>query len=271
MTVHPTPQQLAAFAGVALGTDVACTVDEHVADCAECQEVLAALLPAPSVDRMWDGLEDRLCYTRTSLAERALAGMGVPARWARCLTASPLPKRAWILGMSAAVVLLFLIAGLEASQPLIFMVVGPLLPMIAATVAGGGRRDPAGELLAAAPVSRFAVVAIRALPPVAGSVVLIALVATLHPAVAWTSLAWMSPALALPGIALALETIVGTRSALALTAGIWTATGIVTAGPSPASPSGVFGVPGQFVVAAVGVVAVWVLHRRLIANLEVTA
>lgn len=271
MTTHPTPAQLEAFARGLLGADAAGTVDEHVTDCAGCQQALAAELPAPSLDRMWDGLADRLCYTRTSVVERTLDRMGVPARWGRCLTASPLPKRAWLRGMSAAVVLLLLlVAALQDSHPLAFMVVAPLLPMVAATASGGVRRDPARELLVAAPVSRFQVVAIRALPPVAGSVVLIALVAALHPALAWTSLAWMSPALALPGIALALETMVGTGAALTLTAGIWTVTGIVTAGPSPASPSGVFGMPGQLVVAAAGVVAVWALHRRLTAGSEVT-
>jgi hypothetical protein len=266
-TVLP-PDLVAAYAAGALAGAEAWSVEAHVPGCRDCRTELASRADAARLQRNRDVVMARLGLPEPGPAGRALRRCGVPEHITALLAATPSLRRSWLAG-----VLLVLAIAAGASQlfavghyglapqpalavrggwaPLVpYLVVAPLLPLVAVAAAFSPVVDPASRLASAAPVSMVWLLCVRSAAVIAATLVPVALAALALPGPAWLAAALLLPALAVCAAALGLATAIGPVAAT-IVAGVGWATLVIGITVIAGQPAAVFGPAGQLAAAAV--------------------
>ncbi|GAA3516853.1 hypothetical protein [Nocardioides daeguensis] len=184
------------------------SAETHLLACAECRALLATLTDAASTDAAWLRLADDVDRTsRRSWLQLA----GAPGLLRTAVATPPLLRAAASAALVLGLVPLLASAIAGEGGLLALLVLAPLTPMAAVTLAYRPAQDPAGEIGLVAPVAGLRLVALRALvvaalalPVVYGSLALVSAVG--QPIPASDAVAWLLPGAALAAVTLALGT-----------------------------------------------------------------
>jgi class 3 adenylate cyclase len=197
---------------------------------------------------------------RTGPVEAALVRVGVPDHVARLLGATPSLRLSW-LGATGAALGFSILAAYAKKDPLIFLVVAPLLPLGGVAAAFGPAVDPTYEIGQACPVPTYRVLLIRATAVLATTSVLAGLASFALPRLDWTAAAWILPSLGLTIAALALATVMAPLRAVTTVALLWVV-GVVTSEILSSVPDAAFRGPGQVAFFALVVVGAPLFAKR---------
>lgn len=128
-------------------------VEAHLARCSDCRNAVPA--DEAWLDRSWDALLEVVDSPRRSPLEWLFARLGLPEHRARLLAATPALRRAWLTATVAVLAFAVLAAHLaESGWPLLtFLLVAPVLPVLAVATAYGPRVDPMHEITATTPTA----------------------------------------------------------------------------------------------------------------------
>ncbi|GLY92907.1 zf-HC2 domain-containing protein [Actinoplanes sp. NBRC 103695] len=215
MTAHVPVAVLTAYATGELGADdaMAWPVEAHLETCAQCQDRLAGLIPAP--------VGEMLAETRTAILARARNGPK-PARRRR-LRRLTHRWAAWSVFPWALVTLMAVIAAflLDAAFPVrsaVVLLLAPVAPLGGLAVAWSRRWDPAWETVAGTARAGLELLLRR-------TVVVLATVLPLLAAVGWrlgtNPALWLLPCLTFTAAALLLGGLIGVSRAAVLLGGAW--------------------------------------------------
>ncbi len=278
------PALVAAYADGGLRGAQAWSVEAHLPGCAACRAVLASPAQAARLARNKAVVLTRTGLPQPGLAGRALARCGVPRHLLVLLSATPSLRRSWLAGVTLVLAAALGAArlaqavagsgaaggGAAAQGPLAwslmpFLVLAPLLTLVAVAAAFSARLDPAGELAVAAPVSKAWLLLVRSVAVTSTTLVPTVLAALALPGPWWLPVTALGWSLALSTVALAAATVAGPVRGAAAAGAAWLlallAVALVAGSPAPA-----FGQAGQTVtpvILAAGVL-VTALRRRQI-------
>jgi hypothetical protein len=242
------------------------SVEAHVARCARCRGAIPA--DQAWLDDGWAEILDAVDRPRLSPVERLLRLVGVPEHRARLLAATPSLRRSWLLSLAA--VLGFAVLASQATgdgngHTLVFLVVAPVLPVLAVAAAYGPRVDPVHEIAATTPSAGAKLLLWRSSAVLVASVVTCAVGAALLHDAGWLAAAWLLPALALCLTGLALATAVPLQLAAGVLGGSWVIAVItvVNVTRDQGTAFGPVAQVGYVVAAALAALTLFARRRRL--------
>ncbi len=278
MTVvwHASEELLTRFAAdpTAIDGAAAASLEAHLVVCDRCRSAVATHMGADELDRSWSAIAVEIDQPRRSPLERLLGVLGVPDATARLVGATPALTAA---GLAAVVVLaVAAVAGSRATDATgAFLVVAPLLPMLAVAVAFAPASDPAGEAGVATPLHGLGLVLRRSAVVLSAAFLVLAVTDLAIGDLDAPVVAWLLPAWALVAGALALSTWLRAEVSAA---GLGLAWMVVVAvarwveGPAAGyAEAVVFGPEGQVAASVLLMIAagVVVLRRSRFQTLEV--
>ncbi len=266
MTWHVDADLQAAYDGGRLDTARVMAVDAHLIGCADCRAAVPG--DAAWLARSWAGVFDGV--VAPAPAARGLHRLGMPYHRIRLLTATPALRWSWLAATAAVLVFAVLAAHLAgAGRPtlLVFLVVAPILPVLAVAGAYGARVDAMHEITATTPAAGPGLVLLRSATVVGVSMAMSAAAALVLPGPGWYAVAWLLPAFLLSTGSLALATTMPLPLAAGLLGTGWLATAagalVLSAGLSGPVQAQLFGPSAQavYLVAALGAAAVLIVRR----------
>ncbi len=257
---HPDAASLEAYVDERASMALAASVEAHVLSCRSCRLALAPTAAPMRLAAVWEGLEDRLDADERSWEERLLRRLGVAEADARVLLAAPTMRRAWWLAVALTLAFAVVAGRIEPSGGDVVLVLAPLVPVLATSMAYLPRLDAALSTTAATPYPAGRLLLLRSGAVASASTLLAVLACTALPVGTGEALVWLLPAAALTAAVLALSRWVdGGVAAAACSAGWMVA--VWSAGHRAADPLAVYGPDGQLASAALLAAAVVVLVR----------
>jgi anti-sigma factor RsiW len=271
---HVHPDLLAEYVAGRLDPARVLAVEAHVAGCGTCRTRVPAD-PRWLADS-WTRVLDQVDAPARSRTERLLTRCGLPAHRARLIVATPGLRWSWLVATAA--VLAFGVAAAYAWRDgagpaaTLFLLVAPVLPVLAVAGAYGAPVDRMHEITATTPAAGPTLVLWRAAAVVGASIGLGVVGAVLVHGPSWFAVAWLLPALLLCVGSLALATVMSLQHATAVLGGTWllgiaVVTGVAAPGtvlPGPAVQRYAFGPTAQvgYLLAAFAAAAVLMVRRR---------
>ncbi|GIF44390.1 hypothetical protein [Actinoplanes xinjiangensis] len=262
---HLDPGLLEQYETGVLGPSRIMAVEAHLLACAGCR----ALIPADDawLADSWSAVYDDIHAPRVGSIQRLLTRAGLPEHRFRLLTATPTLRWSWVLATAAVLMLAVAAArvGADSSVPIAqaFLVLAPILPVIAVSGAYGPPADPMHEITGTTPAAGPALVLWRAVSVIGVAVLMATVAAVLLPGPGWYAAAWLLPALLLCTGTLALATVLSLPVAAGILGGLWI-TGVLAAASDERAVASMFGPTAQlaYLVSAVLAAAVLILRRR---------
>lgn len=255
---HVSDEELRRYADRRLTPPLFWSTDAHLAHCPGCRERLARTVGPAPVDAGWARLDTALDVPVAGPVERLLLALGVPDHTARLLAATPVLRLSWLAAVASTLGLTVAVANL--AEPLVFLAVAPLLPLLGVAVSFGPRADPTYELAVVAPMSTFRLLLLRCAAVLSVTTAVSAVASLGLPQHGPRAIGWFLPALALTLISLVLAPRLGQLgSAVAVAVG-WAALLAGTRAPGVGGSS-VFSSTGQLAVAVVAALATVALVR----------
>lgn len=261
MNGHVDPALLAHYAASRLDSAMSWSVEAHLTTCVSCRQGLAAHIAPDRLNRIWEEVTDRLDRPRLTLAERVLVGLGVEGHTARLVASTPALRRSWLLAVTVVLVFAVAAAYVPGQQPVLFLMVAPLVPLAGVAVAYGPGVDPTYEIGVAAPLHGFRLLLLRAIAVLTVAFALTGGAALALPGLRWAA-AWVLPGLALSLLCLALGTAWTPIAAATTVAGGWVAILSVIRLLTAMAPVAPFREPGQLTAAVVAGLSLIVLLVR---------
>jgi hypothetical protein len=253
---HLTDSDLAGYAAGSLAVPFIWSVEAHLAACEDCR----GRLTASFVDDGWNRLDAALDAPVPGPVERALVAVGVSDATARLLAATPALRLSWLSAVAVTVALTAAVAHL--ADPIVFLVLTPLLPLLGVAAAFGPRTDPTYELTVVAPIHTFRLVLLRCFA-VLSVVSLLAVAATLTMTTEGPPIVgWFLPSLGLTAAALMLTPRLGPVPAASVVGVGWL---LLVAATGLSTNAVLFSLTGQAVIAVGAAVAALGLRRRAVA------
>jgi hypothetical protein len=266
---HAPPDLLARFATASASLDdvTASSIEEHLLSCATCRAEVARTVVAVEPDVLvdsWAAVVDVIDRPRASVVERFLRRLGLGSAAARLVAATAELRWAWLVttfGLTA--VALGLALRSDSDSP--FLVIAPLIPLVAVLLGFSPVAEPGGEAGTAAPLHGAGLVARRIVAVLVPALVVVgarSLLAAEHLAAAPL---WLLPGLALAFTTLALSTYVRVTLAATLATLGWVAAVLAVVARNRGVDLGdtqLFRSPGQVVAALVAATALAVVTAR---------
>ncbi len=211
MTWHADQTLLAAYGQGALDGVRAGSLEAHLMSCDRCREELAVSVPAPSLDRIWHGVEEAIDSPRLGIVERVLIAVRVPDHVSRLLAVTMSLRASWLVAEVAALGFAVVAAngatGRQADLALfLFLMVAAMLPVAGVAVAFGPGIDPTHDIALAAPMRADRLLLMRAAAVLAASIAITAIAAIALPGLDAIAAAWLLPAFGLTMATLVLGT-----------------------------------------------------------------
>jgi hypothetical protein len=238
-------------------------LEQHLIHCADCRARIAAHVEAAPLDMVWRRIQDEAQAPAPGVVERLLNRLGLSEPDALLVAVAPSLRASWLFGLAVTLSFVGLSAGAHGGSrgQAFFLLVAPLVPVAGVAFAYGPDVDPAHEVGAAAPYSAARLLLLRTAAVLATSLPLVLAAALLVPALSWTAVSWLLPALAFTLVTLAAST--WTRPTLAgVGLGIFWVCAVATAALGQ-GPAAVLAPALLLVYAAVGVAAGLVLRLRI--------
>lgn len=181
------------------------------------------------LDRNWRAITIELDTPHPSRLERLLRRLGVRSHITRLVVATPALRRAWFVALGLVV---FIGVGLsDAAEPrasmLPLLLLAPLIPVLGVALAYGTPGDPGHEVHLATPMSGLRLLTTRAAVVMAVATPVVVLSALLSEVSRPWAIAWVIPASAVTGVAVALMTITTPNRAVAIASVVWVFTAFV--------------------------------------------
>jgi class 3 adenylate cyclase len=192
--------------------------------------------------------------------EALLERLGVPDHVARLLAATPALRVSWF-GATFVALGFSVLAAYGKRDPLMFLIVAPLLPLGGVAAAFGPGVDPTYEIGLSSPLRTSRLLLIRATAVLAATSLLAGLASLALPRLDWTASAWLLPSLGLTIATLALATVMRPLRAVATVGFLWV-TGVVASEILSSVPDAAFRGPGQVAFFAVVVVGAPLFAKR---------
>ncbi|MEX2293521.1 MAG: hypothetical protein WD691_06995 [Acidimicrobiales bacterium] len=204
---HASDELIARFATDPSNIDHAraASLEAHLVDCARCRSQINEHVDSSFLDDSWARIADEIDRPHESPIERLLRTSGMPAGWARLISATPGLRGAGAISV-VAILIVAVLSSLTTDTAGAFLIFAPLLPMAAVAASFHPTADPAGEAGVATPLHGWALAVRRTLVLGGGALVLIGLAELAVGAVGVPIAAWVLPSLALAAGALALGT-----------------------------------------------------------------
>jgi hypothetical protein len=234
------------------------SAEAHLTSCPGCRERLTALVDPHAVDLGWDRLDIELDAPAPGLVERLITRFGVSENTARLLAATPSLRWSWLAALASTVALTALLA--TVTEPLIFLGVAPLLPLLGVAVSYGPRVDPTYEITVTTPTRGFRLLLLRCVAVLAVTTAVSAVASLALPEYGLAALGWFVPALALTLLTLVATPFLGLDRAAAAVGVGWAALVLLTTDPGAAG-SILFTPVGQLAAAGAAVFAALALGR----------
>jgi hypothetical protein len=258
---HADEDLLARYVRGDAGPVAAASLEQHLLRCDGCRGRIAAHVAVPPLEAVWERVRDRAQAGRPRRLERLLVRLGVPASDALLVATAPSLRTSWLVGLVVTLVFVGLGAAYGGDRGLaLFLLVAPLVPVAGVAFAYGPDADPAHEAALAAPYPAVRLLLLRTAAVLSTSVPPVLAAGLLVPALSWTAVTWLLPALALTAALLAASTWVRPAvTAAALGAGWLVA---VAATSRAADPAAVLAPALLLAYAALGCGALLVLVLR---------
>jgi hypothetical protein len=238
------------------------SIEQHLTHCADCRTRIAGHIPPPSLEAVWGRIREQAQAPARGPVERLLLRLGVGEPEALLVAAAPSLRASWLFGLAVTLGFVALAAAYGGSRGLaFFLLVAPLVPVAGVAFAYGPDVDPSHEVGAAAPYSAARLLLLRTAAVLASSLPLALAGALLLPALSWTTLAWLVPALAFTAVMLAGSTWTRPSVVGAGLGVVWVC--VVGAAAFDRDPAAVVAPAVLVGYAVVGVVAVLVLSLRI--------
>jgi hypothetical protein len=225
-------------------------LETHLLACADCRRKVSDGVDSQREEQVWQRLLDSVGQPEPRPGERFLSALGVPAHVARLLALTPSVGLSWVLSVVAALAFA-VFASYGFGEPMPFLVLAPLIPVLGVVVSYQRRLDPLYEIGIASPVGGFRLMLMRATAVLVTSIVVAAVASVGIPEIRFSAV-WLLPALFLTVLTLILSTVMQTASAAVVASAIWVG-GVVTAEVVASEPYIVFGATAQLVFAVLAV------------------
>ena len=261
MTWHVEPDLLSAYAGGAVDTAHAFSVEAHLAECEDCRTALRPLTDADRLDAVWLDIGDRLDAPRAGPVEALLRRAGVPEHVARLLAATPSLTLSWLAGVALSLAFATYAAHHGQRGVLLFLCLAALVPVAGVAAAFGPALDPTYEVGLATPMSTVRLLLLRCVAVLSTSALLAGAGALALPGVGWTAAGWVLPSLALTASSVALATYMVPAAAVTAVGVTWIGAAVF-AGATPHERLAAFGAGPQVAFAILAAVAGVVVMRR---------
>ncbi len=196
MTWHVPEPLVAAYVDGAVQGARAASIEAHILACADCR---ARVNSAVSVDRLtsiWSSVLDDAENPRQSWAEWLLTRAGVPEADARLVAAAPSLHLSWLASLAAVLLFAAWASNTSDRGAALFLILAPVIPVLAVAGAYGPRIDPTYEVSVASPYPTLRLVLLRSASVVAASGALALAASALVPD-GEIAAAWLLPSLAL--------------------------------------------------------------------------
>jgi hypothetical protein len=261
-TWHAGDVLLADYVRGVAGPVLGASVEQHLTHCADCRARIARYVDTPPLEAVWSRIQDRAEAGRPPAVERLLIRLGVSEPDALLVARAPSLRASWLFGLAATVAFAAAGAGWGGPKGLaLFLLLAPLAPVAGVAFAYGPDVDPAYETGLAAPYPAARLLLLRTAAVLVSSLPLTLLTGLLIPALSWTAVSWLLPALAFSAVVLAASTWARPAEvSVVLSLGWVSAVGAATRESDPAEVLA----PALLIIYAVlGVVAVLVLCLRI--------
>jgi len=262
MSWHVDEQTMRRYADGAIDPANAASLEAHVLTCEVCRRLAAQVAEPDRLERLWVEVRDATDRPRRRWIERLLVAVGMRDHVARLVGATPALQVSWLLAVAAALAFAVLAAYNARSGALMFLVMGPIVPLVGVAAAYGPGVDPTFEVGVAAPLRGFHLLLARATAVLSASIVLAGIASLALPQLDWTAAAWLLPAVALTLSSLALGSYIHPAWASGLVGFGWISAVTVIERASAARLAA-FHADAQVVFAVIAIVAgIVVLLRR---------
>jgi hypothetical protein len=181
----------------------AASVEAHLMACTVCRSLVAEGVSTDRLGSIWSAVEEQVDAPRATSTERLLTRVGLPETDARLVAAAPTLRASWFAALVAVLAFAVWVGQAGGRGAVVFLIVAPLVPVLAVAGAYGPRVDPTYEMSASTPYPTIRLVLLRSAAVVLASDAL-ALAASMLVPDAGVAAAWLLPSLALVGLTLAI-------------------------------------------------------------------
>lgn len=244
------------------GAMPAAALEQHLTGCATCRARMGTHVDVAPLELIWDRIQEDVQAPAPTLVKRLLTRVGVPEPDALLVSVAPSLRTSWLLGLVITLSFVGLGAAYGGTRGLAsFLLVAPLVPMAGVALAYGPDVDPSYEVGVAAPYSDARLLLLRTAAVLVTCLPLVLAAGLLVPALSWTAVSWLLPALALTAVVLAASTWVR-PTVVAGGLGIAWSVAVAAAG-FERDPGAVLTPRLLLVYAGVGLAAAFVLRLRI--------
>jgi hypothetical protein len=198
------PEQLAvAYVDGAVQGARAASVEAHILTCPDCRSLVNADVPVDRLAAIWSSVVDEVDAPRRSWVERSLSSLGMSQTDARLAAAAPTLHLSWLSSLVAVLIFAAWASNTTERGAVLFLIVAPVVPVLAVAGAYGPRIDPTYETSVASPYPTLRLVLLRSATVVVASGLLAVTASAFVPS-GHVAAAWLLPCLALVSLALLL-------------------------------------------------------------------
>jgi hypothetical protein len=265
-TWHVEPDQLDGYLHDRVDHAVAASVEAHLLGCERCRTALAERSATADLERSWCAIERRIDATIPDRMVRAGHAMGLPEVELRVLAPTASLRLASLLAIVIALGFAALLTQRDAGgaitlSRLAFLIVAPLVPLVAVVAALGTGSEPAPELARTTPFSRLRIAALRAAVALATAVAVGVVMSTVVGG-PWTRVGlWLLPALALSSVGALAAQRASASMVLAVLGSAWFI-GVLTAASVTDDRLAAFRLEPQLVYLAIAAIAAALIAFR---------
>lgn len=259
---HVDDRTIDAYVDARIDDAAALSLEAHLLACDTCRRSLADRTDPEVRRRSWEAIETEIGRPHRGPVERSLTALGIPGHVARILVATPALRASWVVSVAICLGFAVLASRTVNGDPVLFLVLAPLVPLAGIATAFGRGADPLFEIGLAAPLGGFRLMLLRAAAVLVTSIALAGIGSVALAGGGSVAVTWLVPALGLTVFALALSSFpVPAGGAAGIVAATWVV-GVVAAQRLTGDPLAAFGAAGQILLGAVAIVSVAVIALR---------
>lgn len=263
---HIAPADLQAYADGSSSYVQTTSAEAHLLRCAECRAALAPQVDPAPVREVWARVRDEVELPAPGRLERLALGLGLSPRDALLVGAAPRARGAWTLALLSCVVFAVLAGSGDPRSSLTFLVLAPLIPVVAVALSYGQDADPLWETTLSTPYSPLRLLLLRSAGTILTAVPVVVVASVFLPGPLWFSTGWLVPGLACTAVTLALSTWIRVPTAAAATGLTWGALCVLESGTGLTRASHLLEpslLPVYLLVVGAATLTFWVRSDRL--------